>query len=185
MALVPIKLNGRRVGPHKATRSPALGSRTVLTNSPWEYVALWLQRTGNDAAGFYWRQAHAFSAAAQSLPVTSAPLLHYYTFLNAAKTLLSAKRTPLVEAHGLKGHNMSGLTDTTVDLDNEGVRVLNRGVFVSLAQHLHDEETVQDRSMRDLLFNLPCIHRTFCITYPGQQDMFIPVMEMSVRSGRR
>ena len=72
---------------------------------------------------------------------------------------------------------MLGPDNATVNLDNEGVRVLSRGIFIALSQHLQDEEMVQDRSMRDLLFNLPCIHRTFCITYPEQKDMFIPVME--------
>lgn len=176
MTVVPIKLNGRDLKPHKSTRSPELGMRTVLTNSPWEYVALWLQRRGQTNASFYWKQAHAFSKVAGSLPVESAPLLHYYTFLNAAKALIVAKGLPLVEGHGLQSHNMLG-PNAAIDLNNEGVRVKNKGVFVALSHHLQDAETARDRSMRDLLFNIPCIHRTFCITYPGQQEMFIPVMD--------
>lgn len=176
MAVVPIKLNGRNLKPHKSTRSPTLGGRAVLTNSPWEYVALWLQRNGLTNAGFYWKQANTFSKAARSLPVEAAPLLHYYTFLNAAKALIVAKGLTLVEGHGLQSHYMIA-PSAAIDLNNEGVHVRNRGVFVTLAQYLGDTETVPDRSMYDLLFNIPCIHRTFCITYPGQQDMFIPVMD--------
>lgn len=37
-------INGRVAEPHKATKSPNLGSRTVLTDSHWEYVSLWLRR---------------------------------------------------------------------------------------------------------------------------------------------
>ena len=52
MAHVPVKLHGREVKPHKATRSPEFGSRTVLTNSAWEYVSLWLQRSNLQNALF-------------------------------------------------------------------------------------------------------------------------------------
>lgn len=176
MALSPIKLKGRDLKPHKANRSPTLGSRTVLTNSPWEYVALWLQRRGLTDASFYWNQARIFSKGAESLPVESAPLLHYYSFLNASKALLVSKGIALVEGHGVKAHYMTGAS-ATIDLDNEGVRVKHAGVLPSLSAYLQEAETVKEHSMRELLFNIPCIHRTFCITYPTQEDMFLPLME--------
>jgi len=31
--------------------------------------------------------------------------------------------------------------------------------------------------MEALLFNLPCIHRTFCLTYKNQKDLFIPLTD--------
>jgi len=176
MAVIPIRLHGRDLKPHKATQSPILGARTVLTNSPWEYVALWLQRRSLASGQFYWKQAQAFANASKNLPIEAAPLLHYYSFLNAAKTLIVAKGLHLDEGHGVRGVDMIG-PNAAIDLRNEGVRVKNRGVFVTLSQHLGDAEVIQNRSMFDLLFNIPCIHRTFCITYPSQMDMFIPVTD--------
>lgn len=175
MTLIPIKLNSRYVKPHKATRSPEFGSQTVLTNNPWEYVALWLQRSNLTDASFYWSQARAFSNASRSLPLESAPLLHYYTFMNATKALLVSKGVPLVGAHGVGKHNMLAAS-TAVNLDNEGVRIKNKGVLPGLSTYFGEPEPMRDHSMRDLLFNIPCIHRTFCITYLGQEEMFIPLM---------
>ena len=176
MALVPVKLRGRDLKPHKATRSPEFGSRTVLTNNPWEYVSLWLQRNNLPNALFYWSQAHAFSAASRSLPVESAPLLHYYTFMNATKALLVAKGVAIHEGHGVGKHNMLG-NSATIDLDNEGVHIRNKGVLPALSLHLQESELTSNHSMRELLFNVPCVHRTFCITYQAQEDMFIPLTD--------
>ncbi|WP_295748632.1 YaaC family protein [Undibacterium sp.] len=176
MAHVSIKLNGREVKPHKATRSPEFGSLTVLTNNPWEYVALWLQRNNLPNALFYWSQARAFSSASDRLPVESAPLLHYYTFMNATKALLVAKGIPLIEGHGVGKHNILGAA-TNIDLNNEGVEIKKKGVLPSLSLHLQELELTKRHSMKDLLFNIPCVHRTFCITYHGQDDMFIPLMD--------
>lgn len=176
MAHVPLKLHGREVKPHKATRFAEFGSRTVLTNSPWEYVSLWLQRNSLQNAQFYWSQARAFSTASQSLPVESAPLLHYYTFMNATKALLVAKGMALHEGHGVGKHNMLG-TAMAINLDNEGVHIRNNGVLPDLSMHLQEKELAKNHSMRELLFNVPCVHRTFCITYPTQDDMFIPLTD--------
>jgi hypothetical protein len=43
MAIAPVKFGGREVEPHKAVVRPVLSSRSVLTNSPWTFVKLWLQ----------------------------------------------------------------------------------------------------------------------------------------------
>lgn len=176
MVHVPIRLNGRELKPHKATRSPEFGSLTVLTNSPWDYVALWLQRNNLPNALFYWSQARAFSAASDRLPVESAPLLHYYTFMNATKALLVAKGISLFEGHGVGKHYMLG-TASTIDLNNEGVNIRKNGVLPGLSHHLQETELTKNHSMRELLFNIPCVHRTFCITYQGQDDAFIPLTD--------
>jgi hypothetical protein len=60
MAIAAVKLNQREIGPHKAVVAPLLGSRTVLTNSPWTFVALWLRRNRKPEALFYWEQAQEF-----------------------------------------------------------------------------------------------------------------------------
>lgn len=169
-------INGRVAEPHKATKSPNLGSRTVLTDSHWEYVSLWLRREKKPNALLYWLQAHTFAQAAEGMPVSSAPLLLYYSFMNATKALLSAKSVPFDEHHGIRSHNMRGAS-SKIALSNEGVRILQRGIAPALSQYLNETESSTTHSMEALLFNLPCIHRTFCLTYKNQKDLFIPLTD--------
>jgi hypothetical protein len=171
-----VKIGGRHVRPHKATSAPQLGARNVLTNSHWEYVALWLRRKRKTQALFYWEQAHIFALASNGLPVESAPLLLYYSFMNAVKALLSSRGVAFGEHHGIRSHNMRGAT-SKIALSNEGVRILQHGIAPALSQHLGETEPTTTHSLEDLLFNLPCIHRTFCITYTRQEDMFIPLTD--------
>ncbi|MCP9845643.1 hypothetical protein KBY86_01840 [Synechococcus sp. Lug-A] len=178
--MTTIRLNGRNVKPHKATTNPDLAARTVLTNSHWEYVSLWLRRSKKVQALFYWQQAQVFAKAAEGMPVESAPLLLYYTFMNAAKELLSAKGVPFDEHHGVRAHNMRGAS-RKITLSNEGVRIMSRGVAPALSQHLRESESSDTHSMEDLLFNMPCIHRTFCLTYRNQKDLFVPLTECQIR----
>lgn len=104
MSIAPIKLKQRAIGPHKAIVAPLLNSRTVLTNSPWTFVALWLQRNRKPKALFYWEQAEEFHRASVGLPLRSAPLLLYYCFMNAVKALLIAKSVNFDEMHGVTVH---------------------------------------------------------------------------------
>src|SRR5262245_50597676 len=124
----PIRINGRDLKPHKAMVAPLLGARTVLTRSPWEFVSLWLMREKNERALFFWNQARSFAEAAAGMSVQASPLLHYYSFLNATKALLVAKRVAFDEHHGVKGHNMRGAS-RKIALSNEGVRISKRGVL--------------------------------------------------------
>jgi hypothetical protein len=133
-AATPIKLKGRELRPHKSIVGPLLGSRTVLTNSPWTFVALWLKRAKKSEAAFYWQQAHEFHKAFTGLPFQSAPLLLYYSFLNAAKALLAVKDVPFVPRHGVCAHNMRKPT-SKISIVNEGIRILNKGVVPSLSSY--------------------------------------------------
>lgn len=175
-----LRLNDRDVKPHKATTNPNLGARTVLTNSHWEYVALWLRREHKKPALFYWQQAQAFALAAEGMPTASAPLLLYYSFMNATKALLSAKSVSFYEHHGVRAHNMRG-SSSKIALSNEGVRLLHRGIAPALSQYLGEKEFRTTHSLEELLFNLPCIHRTFCLTYKNQKDLFIPLVDCQIQ----
>ena len=65
----------------KSVNKPKYGSRTILTDSCWEYVALFLKRqsmAGASDALFYWEQAHSFYLASQELPDNARPLTSYY-----------------------------------------------------------------------------------------------------------
>lgn len=176
-----LRVNGRDVAPHKATITPSLGARTVLTNSHWEYVALWLRRERKTDALFYWQQAQVFARAAEGMPVASAPLLLYYSFMNATKALLSAKAVAFDEHHGVRAHNMRHAA-SRITLSNEGVKIMKRGIVPALSQYLLEGETSDTHSLEDLLFNLPCIHRTFCLTYKNQKDLFIPLTDCRIES---
>lgn len=175
-----LRINGRDVKPHKATVGPNLGARTVLTDSHWEYVSLWLRRANKTNALFYWEQAHSFFAASRGMPVESAPLLLYYTFMNATKALLSAKGVTFDEHHGIRAHNMRGAS-SKIALSNEGVRIMQKGIASALSQYLGELETSPTHSLEEIFFNLPCIHRTFCLSYANQRDLFVPLTDCEIK----
>jgi hypothetical protein len=172
--IIPVRLNGRELKPHKATVSPQLDSRTVLTNSPWEFVSLWLTRQKKTDALFYWSQAREFARASVGIAIQSAPLLHYYSFMNAAKALLAAKGVACFEGHGIKRDNIPSKSKR-IDLASEGIKIKTDGVLPSLAAYLGDTETNSSHTLQELLFNLPFVHRTYCLTYQRQAELFFPL----------
>lgn len=54
---------------------------------------------------------------------------------------------------------------------------MQRGIAPALSQYLNEAESSTMHSLEELLFNLPCIHRTFCLTYKNQKDLFIPLTD--------
>jgi hypothetical protein len=171
-----VRLDSRDLKLHKATVSPSLDAKTVLTNSPWEFVSLWLQRKSQRAALFYWNQAREFHQASASLSIQSAPLLHYYSFMNATKALLTTKGIVFNEYHGVKSHNIPGASNK-ITVSNEGVKIQNNGILPSLATYLGDTEVSNIHSLQEMFFNLVCIHRTYCLTYTSQSEMFLPLTD--------
>lgn len=121
---------------------------------------------------FYWEQAHEFHKASVGLPSQSAPLLLYYCFMNAVKALLVAKGMPFDEHHGVRPHNMRRST-SKISLSNEGVHIMTRGVVPSLSSFYREEETSHLHSLQQLFFNMVFIHRTYCLTYTAQREMFL------------
>lgn len=47
----------------------------------------------------------------------------------------------------------------------------------SLARYLVDTETTTTHTLQELLFNLPYVHRTYCLTYQGQSELFFPLRD--------
>ena len=171
------KFKGRDLKPHKAAVGALFGEKTVLTNSPWEFVSLWLRRQGHEDAGFYWNQARVFHQASASLPVESAPLLLYYTFMNAVKALLLSKAIAFNAYHGVRAHNMRGASRRII-LSNEGVRIeTNNNIVPALATYLGDTESAHTHSLQQIFYNLSFIHRTYCLTYTSQANLFLPVVD--------
>lgn len=168
-----ILLNNRLVKPHKASISPELGARNVLTNSHWDFVELWLKRHGKTEAFFYWNQARIFDRASKGLPNQSAPLLHYYSFMNAAKALLASKDIEFNPHHGVG--KASGDEFTNQNLSTTGVHIKRKGIVTSISRYLGYALEGEEYSLKDIFCNLPYIHRTYCLTYQGSNDMFIPI----------
>lgn len=166
--------SGRILGPHKAILSAKFDARTVLTNTPWEFVSLWLKREKQDDALILWNQAREFYEVSLGLSLQAAPLLNYYSFLNATKALLSAKGIPFQSTHGIKADNLRGVS-RRIRLSNEGIAIQQQGVFPALSQYLQESESAKKHTLKELLFNLPFVHRTYCLTYTTQHDMFVPL----------
>lgn len=176
MAVEPVRLNGRVLALHKATVRPEFGVRTVLTNSPWRFVNLWLKRNKEHDALFYWEQAEQFYDASRDLPLQSAPLLLYYSFMNATKALLSAKHVAFDSYHGVNSAYLRPV-GRRITLRNEGVRIKNQGILPSLSEYYAEDERTRIHTLRDLLFNMPFVHRTYCLTYMSQTEMYLPLKD--------
>ncbi|MCE2028733.1 YaaC family protein [Marinibactrum sp. C21] len=125
---------------------------------------------------FYWNQARVFHEASKGLPTQSAPLLHYYSFMNAVKALLTTKGIKFIEQHGVVANNLRN-PGSKISLTNEGVKIKENGILPSLSTYYGEPEQATKFNLKELLFNLPYIHRTYCLTYPSQTDMFIPIKD--------
>lgn len=170
--VVRIEFNKKPLQIHKAIIEPKFNSKTVLVNDPWEYVEMWLKRncTNTDAI-FYWQQAKEFFNASRLLPLTSAPLTLYYCFLNAVKTLLVVKNINFAEKHGVGGYTKrvgSGLS-------REIVKFRGSGILTSLCSHLEEDVQPVEYTLKNLLYNLPYIHRAYALTYTSENELFIPI----------
>ena len=94
MAIKSLEINSKEIHLMKSVTSADYSGKTVLTNSSWEYVELWLKRQSSEKskrALFYWSQAKNFYIASENLPIESRPLTSYYCCMNATKALLAIK----------------------------------------------------------------------------------------------
>jgi YaaC-like Protein len=176
MSVVPVRLNGRSFQPHKAIVRPLLGTRTVLTNSPWAFVSLWLKRESKEEALFFWDQARQFYTGAAGMTLESSPLLLYYSFMNATKALLVAKGIAFSPMHGIS-EGARRTPNNRIALSNEKVLIKLNGILPALSSYLGETESQRTHSLKDLFFNLPFVHRTYCLTYKNQAEMFIPLTD--------
>ena len=144
----------------------------VLCSDPWAFVSLWLKRDHQREALFYWEQAHHFFTASQSLPELSSPLTSYYCFLNAAKALLSARGKAFKEVHGVGGRSVG----TVKSLENEIVDFQGGGILPELCKYLEEPDNAGKQfTLKDIFWQIPFIHRAYCLTYKGATELFIPL----------
>lgn len=163
--------------------TPDFKSKTILTDSTWEYVDIFLKKNSNKSnshknAILYWQQARNFFNATKDLDSISKPLTTYYCFLNATKALLEIKNIKYDFSHGVSGKSLPGHNN----IKNEFVRLQTKGVLAGLCEYF--EETVIQKSalekyeeycLKDVLYNLAYVHRAYNITYANQAELFIPI----------
>jgi hypothetical protein len=176
MPATAITHNGKHLTLHKAVSSPHFNEKTVLVTSTWDYVDLWLKRARKHDARFYWSQARSFYEATQNLPKTSAPLTAYYCFLNATKAFLLTRGQQFGDQHGVSGYALAGPSA----LSNEKVKFKNGGILPALCQLLGEQVNQDIYSLKDVLYNLPYIHRAYNLTIPSDPELFIPLSNPTI-----
>ena len=171
-----ICINNKSCELMKSVNRPKYGSRTILTDSCWEYVALFLKRqsiSGASDALFYWEQAQSFYLASQELPDNARPLTSYYCILNAAKALLRYKG---VDDSRLKNHGISSVRDDTnkTNIKEACTSIKGAGVLPELSRYYGHNIVTGHYTMAELLYNIPCVHRAYCITF-SKPEIFVPI----------
>lgn len=181
MTIKPLEINSKRLTLMKSVTGANYEARTVLTNSAWEYVELWLRRQRSDRAKealFFWKQAHNFYNASECLPLESRPLTSYYCCMNAAKALLAINGNNTINfdniAHGISSDRKQWKNN---NISNAEVIFTGSGVLFELSKYFCEEACKQSYTIYDLLYNIPCIHRSFSITY-GCSELLIPIRDI-------
>ncbi|MBB3066662.1 YaaC family protein [Limibacillus halophilus] len=167
-----IKLGNRRVWMHKAIQHTNFEAESVLSNDPWLFVELWLKRNGKADALAYWLQARRFADATKTLGIEAAPLTLYYSFLNATKALLEVRSAVHGTTHGVTGERPAS---AKASLANEKVTFLSGGVLPALCRYLGESPNKHEYSLKELLWNLPFVHRAFRHTFTSAPELFIPL----------
>lgn len=139
---------------------------------------------------FYWNQAKIFYDAAKTMPIEAKPLAAYYCMLNAAKTyLICVNKSADDIVADFAGHGLAeGKHSSVFNLESIFVRHTAPGLFGFFARTLDDDfESVwptstaagdANLSLKALLYNLPFVHRAFCMTYPKMKnELFIPMQD--------
>jgi hypothetical protein len=67
--------------------------------------------------------------------------------------------------------------NSKIVLSNEGIRLQNRGIAPALSNYLGEMATATVHSLEDVLYNIVCIHRTYCLSYPRKSEIFLPLRE--------
>lgn len=174
-----LKINSSVVSLMKAYTQPQYNSRTVLTTSVFDYVELWLLRQSKEKssdARDFWRQSQNFYEAAQILHYESKPLAAYYCCMNAAKALISFRKgDPLNNIT----HGVSSSRSTDGNFTHKEITYCGSGVLCELSNLIGDSTQKESYKVKDLLYNIPCIHRTYSITFANEPELFIPIFDFT------
>ncbi|QEN06800.1 hypothetical protein EXM22_01885 [Oceanispirochaeta crateris] len=168
-----IKWSTDEIRLRKCLVKPDLKKATVLTDSTWRYVWIYLKQNRCESALYYWEQAENFYKASISLPIDARPLTLYYCYLNAVKALLKSKSISFDTKHGVSGERIKG----RINIINEKIKLKEKGVLSGLSNYLKEPvpEGGEDYELKDILYNLAYIHRSFCLTFPRSTELYIPI----------
>lgn len=174
-----LKIGNRPIKLMKAHSNPDFKCRTVLSNSTYEYVELWLRNQKGpkfQEALFYWKQSRHFYRASLDLPIDAKPLTSYYSIMNAAKALLVIQGISVINI----GHGVSSSRQyITGNIRKDKITFGATGVLCGLSRILEEAVDKRDYTVYDLLYNLPCVHRTFTITNRDATELFVPINNIS------
>ncbi|WLQ17001.1 YaaC family protein [Hahella aquimaris] len=173
MAYRVIEINKSKIRPHKAVVNPAFDAPTILVTDKFDYVELWLKRNASEEAQLYWQQAENFYHATRVLPKESQTIASYFCMLNATKSLLSEKKIDYSDLHGVSGESIGSKTS----LMNEVSSVKGRGVFCSLSNYYGSNIFNVKVCLKDVIYNMPFVHRAYTCTYVRAKELFIPIRD--------
>lgn len=123
----------------------------------------------------FWQQARDFYNVSQKLPITSKPLTAYYACMNATKALLSIHNINMTNiSHGVS----SARSEVSHNLAKNNIIYTGGGVLNHLSILLNEDSNKMEYNLQDILYNIPCIHRAFSLTYK-MTELFIPVFNIS------
>lgn len=171
-----LKIENKFIQLHKTICRPKWGQDTVIINNPFLYVELFIKRDKNlnddkkKQALALWNQAKEFYNITPKLSNLSSPLMSYYCFLNAAKTLLVCNGIQFSEQHGISGRD-----DKDAHLANITIKIHENGVLPALIKYFGEKEKKKEYSIRDMLYNLAYIHRAYKLSYRGTTELFVPI----------
>lgn len=174
-----LQIGNRTAYLRKAICTPDFGSERVLARDAFHFTELWLRRECPDALP-YWDQARRYYIASQDLSAQSSLLTSYFCFLNAAKALLTVKAIEFSNLHGVSG-KFDPISKRA--LSNEMIAVKGGGILPELSRYLQEEETSDEHTLKDVLSNLPFIHRAFRYTFRSHPELFIPLRNVVYRKG--
>jgi hypothetical protein len=169
-----IRISDKDVRFARAILNPNFRSKRIISSTPWDFVSLWLRKEKQIEAQIYWNQARNFFEAAKNLPTESAPLPLYYSFLNAAKALLSAKGVAYQPYHGVVGFDMRTGPKPQILLDNEGLLIKNGGILPALISYFGESETLRKYTLGEVFANIACIHRAYSVSY-NSNELFLSI----------
>ncbi|MEC1717215.1 YaaC family protein [Schinkia azotoformans] len=139
------KYNKRDLVLRKTVVSPEFDKKTVLTDSHWHYIELYLRAGKGEKcleAANYWNQAKNFYEATKNLDLVAKPLTTYYCFLNATKALLTYKGVSFDLKHGISGKHEAG----QIKLQNEYISIHKKGVLAGLCKYLEEPIRLTQRN---------------------------------------
>lgn len=174
-----ITLSSKPVSPHKSFSNPDFKAKAAHVTDRFQYVDMWLRQSGDDgkAALVYWRQAANFYRANLAVDELAKPLTSYYCILNMVKALLVSKGQNMARIqHGVSGYSIG----TKTALSNEIVKFKFSGVLPYLSRFFEEPVSgIDECNLLDLLYNLPHIHRAYCMTIPSRKnkELYIPLKD--------